>query len=97
MKKLIEVTGASYIVCDNPNCNIRIPYKFGEDILGYVNKRCSRCGEILLTPKDYLLYERLRKNVDYMNRWFSWLTWFPLKRGRVSVQGIDGVIKIKKQ
>ena len=78
MRKLIERHQENLIVCDNPNCDYTFPYT-GESsklLLAFVNMPCPKCGDVLLTPEDYLISERLIKSVNWINKWFSWLTIF---------------------
>jgi hypothetical protein len=78
MRKLIEREQQNLIVCDNPNCDFQIPYQ-GESeklLLAFINMPCPKCGEVLLTPEDYLLSEKVLKAVNQINKWFSWLLIF---------------------
>ena len=82
MRKLIELTRESLVVCDNPDCDFTIPYGFGMDgmLVNYINTPCPKCGENLLTEQDYLLHEKLMKVINWINRWFSWITVFFSKK-----------------
>ena len=65
------------IVCDNEVCDYVIPKS--EMILpleSYVNKPCPKCGENLLTEKDYKLSINFKKIVNIINFLFSWMTIF---------------------
>jgi predicted nucleic-acid-binding Zn-ribbon protein len=79
MKKIIDVVQVNIIECDNPNCGYHIPSEtgdFNEDISKYLNKRCPKCGENLLTEHDYMLSMKNKKIINRINFWFSWLTIF---------------------
>jgi ssDNA-binding Zn-finger/Zn-ribbon topoisomerase 1 len=82
MRKLIEKLQGSMIECDNPNCDYNIPYIEGEKdySLLFLNKACPKCGENLLTMEDYLQHKKLMQTVDFINRWFSWITIFQSKK-----------------
>lgn len=102
MRKLIERHQESLVMCDNPECDYTVPYKTENEhtTILYINKPCPKCGENLLTEEDYINHMKVMKVVDFLNRWFSWLTIFVSKkkwdnRTTVSVNVHDG-IKIKK-
>ena len=78
MRKLIEIKKKSLIICDNEDCDYDIPYsKEGEQIIHqYINEPCPQCGENLLTLEDYRLYMKLTRIVNFLNKWFSWITIF---------------------
>jgi ssDNA-binding Zn-finger/Zn-ribbon topoisomerase 1 len=81
MRKLIERQQTSIITCDNPDCDYTEPYTDETDLALFIDKPCPRCGEPLLTQEDYLLHKRLMKNINFINRWFSWITiLYPKKR-----------------
>lgn len=81
MRKLIERQQISIITCDNPNCDYTEPYTDETDLALFIDKPCPKCGEQLLTPEDYLLHKKLTKNINFINRWFSWITiFYPKKR-----------------
>ncbi len=102
-RKLIEKSQESLIVCDNiPDCDFAIPYSKEEeyDTKKYINQPCPKCGENLLTEDDYLQHEKINRAVDFLNKWFSWITIFYSKkswdkRNTISVHVHDGV-KIKQ-
>ena len=103
MRKLIEKEQDILINCDNPECDYTVPYEdtSKDDLSMFVNKPCPKCGENLLTIDDYLQHQTLMKVVNFINRWFSWITIFYskktwAKRQSVSVYVHDGV-KINKQ
>ena len=81
MKKLIEKTELSFIVCDNPKCDYEIKQKpDAVELIDYIGLPCPKCGENLLTLKDYLDYFKLMRTVDFINKWFSWVTIFNSKK-----------------
>lgn len=103
MRKLIETVRKSLIVCDNPKCDYEIPYSEEEEkvIHKYINMPCPKCGENLLTEQDYLQDEKIMRSIRWLNKWFSWITFFYSKkswskRQTVSVHVHDGV-KIKNE
>jgi hypothetical protein len=92
MKKLIEKIGKTIIVCDNKNCEYEV---ITDNIKKYINMPCPKCGENLLNVDDYLASEKIIKRVDFINKWFSWVTLFlPKSKKKVAVQSHNGSIKI---
>ena len=88
MKKLIEISQEYLIVCDNKTCDFKIPNitkDANTSIKGYVNKPCPDCGENLLTEKDYIDSEKLMRVLNWMNKYFSWLTIFSSKKSETKV------------
>ena len=78
-RKIIEASQEFLIVCDNPRCDYKIenPTKDpNEDTSQYVDVPCPKCGENLLTRKDHELGLKFMKIVNFINKWFSWLTVF---------------------
>lgn len=53
MKDAIEMKNGG-IKCDNPYCNFRDDSAKVEDCKQWLNKPCPKCGQNLLTEKDYL-------------------------------------------
>jgi len=49
------------------------------DISQYLNVACPECGENLLTEKDYMDSLKMLAFINFMNKWFSWLTLFMKK------------------
>jgi hypothetical protein len=78
MEKLIEHSQESLITCDNKACDYTIPYNKGEetDTIKYINMPCPKCGENLLTREDYLQHKKIIGVVNFINKWFSWITIF---------------------
>lgn len=96
MRKLIEKTQENLIVCDGENCEYEIPWsEEGEkNITSYINRPCPLCGENLLTIEDYTQYQKIMKSVNWVNKWFSWITIFMKKNPKthsVSVHVHNGV------
>lgn len=101
-RKLIEIKKESLIVCDNTNCDFKIPYSDeGErESYKYINVPCPKYGDNLLTEADYIQHEKVIKAVNFLNKWFSWITFFYsqkrwAKRKSTMVHVHDG-INIKK-
>lgn len=100
MRKLIETKREHIIVCDNTNCDYKIPSSEEEiNIIQYINEPCPLCGENLLTEQDYLQDLKLMRTINWINKWFSWITIFYSKKSlnntkEISVHVHDGV-KIK--
>lgn len=94
-KKLIEVEQEYLIECDH--CEYKIMNVEGgpSDISAYINRPCPWCRQNLLTEKDYRTYVRVTRLINWVNRWFSWLTFF--RRGKnysektISMKVHDGV------
>jgi ssDNA-binding Zn-finger/Zn-ribbon topoisomerase 1 len=101
MRKLIEKYIEWLIICDNPQCDYKIPYsEEDKDIAKYLNKPCPKCGENLLTESDFYGSIKITMVIDWINKWFSWLTFFESKksynkRKSVEVHYHDGM-EIKK-
>lgn len=94
MRKLIEKTQVGLVTCDS--CDYSIPYTEEKEkgLIKYVGKPCPKCGQNLLTIEDYLLHERINRTVDWINKWFSWITLFYSKKAKsklMSVHVHDGV------
>ena len=104
MRKLIEVEKEYLIVCDNTSCDFKIPFdeELEEFTILFIDKPCPKCGENLLTKKDFLDHERLMAYVNWVNKWFSWITIFyskktlEAKRKKTTVHVHDG-FKIKTE
>ena len=75
-KQLIDVFIKDLIICDNSKCDYKILSETGnpnEDISMYLNKPCPKCGENLLTERDYKKNLYLLSVINWINKWFSWL------------------------
>jgi hypothetical protein len=58
---------------------------------------CPKCGENLLTQKDYNDFEKISKMINWVNKWFGWLLFFSRKnnvRSKSTIHVHDGY-KIK--
>ena len=84
MRKLIETNHKALIVCDNTQCNYEYPYTPGSEknVIRFVNMPCPDCGENLLTEEDFRTYAITLAIVSWVNRWFSWLTFFYPKNAK---------------
>lgn len=96
-RKLIELNQEYSIVCDNKECDYKIKNETGnpnEDIRQYLNMPCPLCGENLLTEQDYIQSLQYLNIINWINKWFSWLTIFVSKKAKpeiVSVHIHNGV------
>jgi predicted nucleic-acid-binding Zn-ribbon protein len=101
MRKLIEIQQENLIECDNKNCDyvIKNPTKDpNENVKRFVNMPCPKCGDNLLTEKDYLEGERFMQVLNWVNKWFSWVTIFiPCKYETKSSVTIHNGITIKDE
>lgn len=100
-KLITKLEGHHCVVCDNPSCGFEIKYnECGLKIEDLINVACPDCGENLLTEKDYTDYMQLMRVVDWINKWFSWITVFYSRKtlqnqSKASVKVHDGIISIK--
>ena len=99
MRKLIESTQEFKIVCDNVSCNYKVKNEAGipDDSAEYLNVPCPQCGENLLTEEDYKNALKVMKFVNFMNKWFSWLTIFSKgkNKDKIKVKAHRGIHIIK--
>jgi len=102
MRKLIEPLNLQSLVCDNEECDFKREYQSLtlEQMGNFINCACPECGENLLTEDDYNQYVAMRKGIDLINKWFSWILIFKKKRpvenhDTIKVHCHDG-IKISK-
>lgn len=79
-KQLIEMYQENLLVCDNTKCNFKLknpwPSKDEVDLAPFVDHPCPECGESLLTEDDYINALASLKVINFINKWFSWLTFF---------------------
>lgn len=96
MRKLIEIEQKNIIECDTPKCDFVIPRNIegleNSDGKEFINMACPRCGNNLLTEKDYHDYNKFMKTINWVNKWFSWLTLFKRKRS----ENKDIAVKVHK-
>lgn len=100
-RQLIEIKQEHLLICDNPKCDYKLVNETGDpyiDSSAYINAPCPKCGENLLTEKDYTQYKRVMKVVKFLNKYFSWLTIFSKnkKDETVSVHVQEGIHIEKK-
>ena len=87
MKKLIESYHENSIECDNPQCDFVIPNETEDPnapLDKYLNQPCPKCGENLLTEDDLYNYEKSMSRINFLNKWFSWLTIFRTKKTKIT-------------
>ena len=102
MRKLIEKQETGLVVCDNPNCDYELPHTTNElKLIQFINVACPKCGQNLLTENDYIQYVKISNLIDWINKWFSWITIFSSKKteskgNTISVHVHDGV-KVKQE
>lgn len=97
-RKLITVYQEHSIICDNIKCDYKIKNTSGdpnEDISGYLNMPCPKCGENLLTEQDYLRSMKVMRIINWINKWFSWVMFLVPKKTKVYNATIDFHDKIK--
>jgi hypothetical protein len=94
--KLIKIYQKDLIICDNKSCDYKIKNETGDfnvEIKQYINMPCPKCGENLLTQQDYDMSKRVRKTINWINKWFGWLYFFiNIRKSKVH---IHNGIKIK--
>lgn len=109
MRKLIEMSRKDFIICDNPACDFKITTEqikefaesegrvFNEKQEGmkFINAPCPRCGENLLTERDYLDDLKVQNKVAWINKWFSWITFFVPKNTKPSITTVHSHNGIK--
>ncbi len=87
MRKLIDLktSNEAAITCDNKDCEFEIKASSIKDynpqnpinsIRLFININCPCCGENLLTEHDFNLALKFYIWINWLNRWFSWLTIF---------------------
>lgn len=90
MRKLIVIEQEDIVVCDNKNCDFKVPNKTGKpdvDIKKYLNVPCPKCGENLLTEEDYSDFKLMVRAINWINKWFGWITIF-IPKNKKKVKGI---------
>lgn len=79
MRKLIEMRQEDLIVCDNPNCSYKVKNETKDpnvSVHDWLDVPCPNCGQPLLTLDDYLRALHILRIINWVNRWFSWMTIF---------------------
>ena len=83
MKPLIDLSQEILVQCDKPGCDYNVPaLELGKDesladrLREYVNKPCPKCQSNLCTVEDFNEFAHTMKVFKFINKWFSWLTWF---------------------
>ena len=66
-KNAIEVS-IKGIKCDNPICDFADMSVDYTDYENWVNRPCPKCGQNLLTEKDFKKCKRIKKLVNFANR-----------------------------
>lgn len=85
-RKLIEFTQEYLIECDHCEYKImNVSKDPNEDISAYVDRPCPWCRNNLLTKEDYRQWLRTLRVVNWINRWFSWLTIFRGRGGKEKI------------
>ncbi len=103
MRKLIEKTQEQLVVCDNPACSYQVPYHkdVTDNLKLWIDKPCPMCGDNLLTEEDYEVAMKIECAVNFINKWFSWITIFMPKDAeykKVRAHVHDGVkIKVSEE
>jgi len=98
--KIFEIEQETLIECDNPKCDYNIPNETKDpnvETKQYINMPCPKCGENLLTQKDYDLAASFMRVVNWMNKYFGWLGYFKWRRKKeysTSVKIKDNKINI---
>lgn len=96
-RQFIEMYQEYSIVCDNKQCDYKVKSPTGdpnEDIHGYLNVPCPKCGENLLTVEDYLTSLRVLKVINWLNKYLSWTMYlFPksVNKGTIKVKCHNGI------
>lgn len=87
MDKLIVVEQEHLVVCDNESCDYKVEYNRNDSIIEnatalvkFLNKPCPECGENLLTKEDLEKYLILNSIIKWINKYFSWITFFISKK-----------------
>jgi hypothetical protein len=98
MRKLIRTYQKNLIECDY--CDYVVPNETNDpntSIIGFLNKPCPKCGNNLLTETDYYESEKTMVAISWLNKWFSWLTFFyPERWESKSVVDFHDGVKITK-
>ena len=94
-KKLIEFTEDPHLYCDNPECGFKLPEVIPADEWAeWINSKCPHCESNLLTQEDYNRYISVVKSINWLNKWFSWITIFIPNRVKPTYAQVDTHEKI---
>ena len=99
IRNLIDVSQKFLVVCDNADCDFKIPNVYENqdesnvELGYYINVPCPECGHVLLTESDYSTAITFNKIINWLNRYFSWITVFysDQHENEVVVKVKDGV------
>ena len=84
MRKIIEITQEYGIHCNNKHCDYTVTYDEGEISISetkkWLNKPCPKCGQNLLTERDFYDFRNMMWIINVVNFLFSWLTIFIPKK-----------------
>lgn len=65
--KAIEILNESGIICDNPKCDFEDKSVTEKDLKLHINRECPKCGDNLLTQKDYNHHKTFIKIINFIN------------------------------
>jgi len=88
IEKLIEMNDPHTLTCDAANCGFifETPERDVANLHKYIGTPCPKCGANLLTKEDHISYMTLLKVVNFINKWFSWITLFGIGKNRSTVE-----------
>lgn len=86
----------SKIDCDNSSCNFTKDIGL-VDVGNYLNKPCPLCGDNLLTEEDYKQAMNTLKVINWINKWFGWVSIFSKKSSKVQIKHYKGVHVKRKE
>lgn len=66
MNKNIEVIGGG-LKCDNPNCDWKDLSVTRDQMKDFINHKCPKCGENVLTLEDYENANKAMQIADFIN------------------------------
>ena len=82
MRKIIEkYPDTIRIVCDKVGCGYEVPKEVIDKypLVSFIGIQCPDCKEVLLTKDDYNRWMVMDAYINFVNRYFSWLTFFMKK------------------
>lgn len=95
--KLIEIRQQNEVECDNPKCDFVVPNKTGipnPDSQEWLDRPCPKCGQNLLTFQDWYQFRKMMKIINFINKWFGWLS--ILRWGRNGKSETKATMKVHK-